>query len=133
MGRALTVLHTRVPMEPRARVPAVGAAWPAAKRAVQRAFTLVELLTVITIVGIVAAMAGPGFHDFIVQQRIRAAAYELIADLNFARSEAVKRNATVTISGGCSAVHAPVAGQASSVATCSMRLSSAKSVKVTFG
>ncbi len=42
-------------------------------------------------------------------------------------------NATVTISGGCSAVHAPVAGQASSVATCDVRMSSAKSVKVTFG
>lgn len=41
-------------------------------------------------------------------------------------------NATVTISGGCSAVHAPVAGQASSVATCSVRLSSAKAVRVTF-
>lgn len=41
-------------------------------------------------------------------------------------------NATVTISGGCSAVHAPVAGQATSVATCNVRLSSAKSVKVTF-
>jgi len=40
--------------------------------------------------------------------------------------------ATVTISGGCSAVHAPVAGQASSVATCKVRMSSAKSVKVTF-
>jgi len=42
-------------------------------------------------------------------------------------------NATVTISGGCSAVHAPVAGQASSVATCDVEMSSAKSVKVTFG
>jgi hypothetical protein len=42
-------------------------------------------------------------------------------------------NATVTISGGCSAVHAPVAGQASSVATCEVRMSSAKSVKVKFG
>jgi hypothetical protein len=42
-------------------------------------------------------------------------------------------NATVTISGGCSAVHAPVAGQATSVATCNVVLSSAKSVKVTFG
>ena len=40
--------------------------------------------------------------------------------------------ATVTISGACSAVHAPVAGQASSVATCSVSMSSAKSVKVTF-
>jgi len=42
------------------------------------------------------------------------------------------KTATVTISGGCSAVHAPVAGQASSVATCSVRMNSAKSVKVTF-
>lgn len=41
-------------------------------------------------------------------------------------------HATVTIAGGCSAVHAPVAGQATSVATCNVRLSSAKSVKVTF-
>jgi hypothetical protein len=40
--------------------------------------------------------------------------------------------ATVTISGGCSAVHAPVAGQASSVATCSVSMNAAKSVKVTF-
>jgi hypothetical protein len=43
------------------------------------------------------------------------------------------QNATVTIGGGCSAVHAPVAGQASSVATCEVRMSSAKAVKVTFG
>lgn len=42
-------------------------------------------------------------------------------------------NATVTISGGCSAVHAPVAGQASSVATCEVKMSSAQSVKVKFG
>jgi|GEM_PF-6572115 len=41
-------------------------------------------------------------------------------------------NATVTISGGCSAVHAPVAGQATSVATCTVNLNSAKAVKVTF-
>jgi hypothetical protein len=41
-------------------------------------------------------------------------------------------SATVTISGGCSAVHAPVAGQASSVATCDVRMNAAKTVKVTF-
>jgi hypothetical protein len=41
-------------------------------------------------------------------------------------------NATVTISGGCSAVHAPVAGQASSVATCRVTMNRAKSVQVTF-
>jgi hypothetical protein len=42
------------------------------------------------------------------------------------------KTATVTISGGCSAVHAPVAGQASSVATCRVTMNRAKSVKVTF-
>lgn len=41
-------------------------------------------------------------------------------------------SATVTISGACSAVHAPVAGQATSVATCSVFLDRSKSVKVTF-
>jgi type IV fimbrial biogenesis protein FimT len=58
---------------------------------------LVELLTVVTIVGVLAAIAGPPFFEFIVQQRLRNAAYDLIADLTFARSEAVKRNSTVTV------------------------------------
>lgn len=41
-------------------------------------------------------------------------------------------NATVAISGGCSAVHAPVAGQATSVATCRVTMNRAKAVRVTF-
>lgn len=39
---------------------------------------------------------------------------------------------TVTIAGACSAVHAPVAGQASSVAQCSVHMDQAQAVKVTF-
>jgi len=64
----------------------------------QRGFTVVELITVICLAAIFAALAGPPFRDFIIQQRIRNAAYELMSDITFARSEAVKRNATVTIS-----------------------------------
>ena len=64
----------------------------------QRGFTLVELLTVIVLCAIFAMLAGPPFRDFIIQQRIRNAAFELMADIVFARSEAVKRNTTVTIS-----------------------------------
>lgn len=63
----------------------------------QRAFTVIELLVVIAIVAILASLAGPSFRDFIIQQRIRTAAYDLTADLIFARSEAVKRNVDVTV------------------------------------
>jgi len=70
----------------------------AARERCARGFTLVELVTVICIAAIFAALAGPPFRDFIIQQRIRNAAFELMADIAYARSEAVKRNSTVTIS-----------------------------------
>ncbi len=41
-------------------------------------------------------------------------------------------NSTVTISGACSAVHAPVAGQATSVATCQVSMTKARAVSVGF-
>ncbi|HET9833769.1 MAG TPA: GspH/FimT family pseudopilin [Vicinamibacterales bacterium] len=63
-----------------------------------RGFTVVELITVIALAAIFASLAGPPFRDFIIQQRIRNAAFDLMSDITFARSEAVKRNATVTIS-----------------------------------
>ena len=60
-------------------------------------FTLTELVITVTIVGILAAIAAPSFNEFMVQQRIRNAAFELMSDLTFARSEAVKRNSDVTM------------------------------------
>ena len=62
-----------------------------------RGFTIVEAVIVVFIVIAIATLAGPYFRSFIVQQSIRNAAYELMSDLTYARSEAVKRNATVTV------------------------------------
>jgi len=63
----------------------------------QCGFTLVELVIVVTIAGVLAAIAGPAMFNLMVSQRLRNAAFELMADLTYARSEAVKRNSDVTI------------------------------------
>lgn len=75
---------------------------PAARRPseAQRAsggFTLVELVTVVVIVGVIAALAAPSMAELIRSQRIKGAASDLMETLLFARSEAVKRNANVSI------------------------------------
>jgi type IV fimbrial biogenesis protein FimT len=56
------------------------------------------MIIVLFMVGILVALAGPFFRDFIIQQNIRNASFELMSDLTYARSEAVKRNSTVTVS-----------------------------------
>jgi len=63
-----------------------------------RGFTIVEIVMVLVLVGVLVSLAGPLFRDFIIQQNIRNVAFELMSDITFARSEAVKRNVSVTIS-----------------------------------
>ena len=67
------------------------------RRSTARGFTLVEMIVTLAIVGILAMIAAPSFSAFIANQRVRMASYDLFADLSLARSEAVKRNANVTI------------------------------------
>src|SRR5450830_671501 len=61
-------------------------------------FTMIELLVVIAIAGILAALAAPSFSDLIASKRAQAVASELYVALLKARSEAVTRNANVTLS-----------------------------------
>ena len=63
-----------------------------------RGFTVVEMVMVLVVIGVLVTLAGPAFRDFIIQQNIRNTAFELMSDLTYARSEAVKRNASVTVS-----------------------------------
>lgn len=67
------------------------------RRTSQLGVTMVEVVIVVAIMGVLAAMAVPSFLEFTRNQRIRAAASDLHISLMRARSEAIKRNANVSI------------------------------------
>lgn len=63
----------------------------------QTGFTLIELLIVGTIAAILVVWGIPNFRDLQRNQQRDAAVFDLIADLNLARSEALKRGTSVTL------------------------------------
>jgi type IV fimbrial biogenesis protein FimT len=62
-----------------------------------RGFTVVEVLVAMAIFAVVLGLAGPAMSQMAAGQQVRAAAYDLHAALNSARSEALTRNAAVTV------------------------------------
>lgn len=63
-----------------------------------RGFTLPELLIVITVLAVLLAVGMPSFGEFVRNQRVKTASFDLFSTLVHARSEAITRNATVTVS-----------------------------------
>ncbi|HWP00906.1 MAG TPA: GspH/FimT family pseudopilin [Methylococcus sp.] len=61
------------------------------------AFTLIELLIGVALLAVLITVGIPGFRDFILDNRMTAEINSLLVDLNYARSEAVKRNVQVTV------------------------------------
>lgn len=62
-----------------------------------RGFSLIELIIVLVIVGVVMALATPAMRTFVQNQRISGQVNDLLADLNLARSESIKRTVGVGI------------------------------------
>lgn len=68
-----------------------------AARPAAHGFTLPELLATVAILAVLSAMAAPSFSSLIATVRARGASSELYASLMRARSEAIKRNAEVSL------------------------------------
>lgn len=63
----------------------------------QAAFTLIELLITVTVLGVLMAIALPNLRDFVVSNRLSSQVNGFVGLLNYARSEAIVRNQSVLV------------------------------------
>ncbi len=87
-------------MQSTRRLPRVACAMlmtPPSRRTRQRGVTVIELLVGLALLAIVSGIAAPGLSSFSNGQRAKAVAFDITSDLMVARSEALKRNAAVTV------------------------------------
>lgn len=60
-------------------------------------FTVIELLLTVVILAILAAIAAPNVTALLLSTRVKGAANDLYSTLIFARSEAIKRSASIDV------------------------------------
>jgi type IV fimbrial biogenesis protein FimT len=60
-------------------------------------FTLIELMVTIAVAAILVVVAVPNLRTFVQNSRINTQVNDLIADLSYARSEAIKRRTNVAV------------------------------------
>lgn len=63
----------------------------------RRGFTLIEMLVTMTIIALMLGIGVPSFQSFVAGQKVKTASHDLMTALVLARSEAIKRNADVTV------------------------------------
>lgn len=64
----------------------------------QAGFTMIEMMIVVAVASILAAVGVPSLRHFSASQSVRAAASRLQSSLMLTRAEALKRNANVSVS-----------------------------------
>lgn len=74
------------------------------KPSASRGFTLIELMVTVGVMVILAAIAAPSMSELIDNRRAAGQAEELVASLQLARAEAIRRNARVTVCAGTGVV-----------------------------
>lgn len=62
-----------------------------------RGFTLIEVMVIVTIIGILAAVAAPSLSESMARRRVEGVANELQADLQYAKTQAVSVNSSVQL------------------------------------
>jgi type IV fimbrial biogenesis protein FimT len=69
------------------------------KRRISRAagFSLIELMVAVSVLAMLLAIGVPTFQNAALGSRLTASANNLVASIQLARSEAIKRNVTVTV------------------------------------
>lgn len=60
-------------------------------------FTIIELMITVAVASILLAIAVPSFNQMIVSGRLTTQANEMVGAMSMARSEAIRRNASVTL------------------------------------
>lgn len=63
----------------------------------ERGFSLIELMVTIAVVAILLGVALPSFAETLARNRIASTANDLMAGMNLARLEAIRRNATAGV------------------------------------
>jgi len=76
---------------------AVRQARGSAKRFGAWGFTLPEVLIVTAVLAVLLAAGAPHLSDFVRNQRVKTASFDLFSSLVLARSEAITRNTRVTV------------------------------------
>lgn len=67
------------------------------KRTRAAGFSLIELMVVISVIGIVLMFAVPSFAEFLQNQQIRVAGDAVLNGMQLARAEAIRRNLSVQV------------------------------------